>query len=69
MTPQMEDIHAWFAAFYAASDDPSAHSHYTTFYAPSAKLIMGDKTAIGRAGMLLLHCAPHLSIARMSLMI
>jgi hypothetical protein len=52
MSPKMSDIHAWFAAFYAASDDPSAHSHYTTFYAPTAKLIMGDKTAIGRAGML-----------------
>jgi len=46
----MEDIQDWFKTFYAVSDDGAAHERYTTFYAEDAKLIMGDKTAVGRAG-------------------
>lgn len=42
----------WFKAFYALSDDgTAAHERYTTFYTDDAKLIMGDKTAVGRDGM------------------
>ena len=40
----------WFDAFYAVSDDGFAHDDYVTFYAANAKLIMGDKTAIGHDG-------------------
>lgn len=44
------NIADWFKAFYAVSDDGTAHERYTTFYADDAKLIMGDKTAVGRDG-------------------
>ncbi|KFY28034.1 hypothetical protein V493_03130 [Pseudogymnoascus sp. VKM F-4281 (FW-2241)] len=47
------NIADWFKAFFALSDDgTAAHERYTTFYANDAKLIMGDKTAVGRDGML-----------------
>ncbi len=42
-------------AFYATSDDGSAHEQYTTFFTPDAKLIIGDKMAVGRDGM---RCLP-----------
>ena len=44
------NIQDWFKAFYATSDDECAHAKYTTFFTPDAKLIMGDKTAVGQAG-------------------
>jgi hypothetical protein len=47
-------IHDWFAAFYATSDDGNAHQKYATFFTPDARLIMGDKTAVGQAGKLCL---------------
>lgn len=48
MEANMEE---WFKAFYATSDDGSAHQKYTTFFTQDATLIMGDKKAVGRAGM------------------
>ena len=50
-TPQHETIAAWFKAFYAVSDDGTAHEAYPSFFAEDAKLIMGDKVAVGRQGM------------------
>jgi hypothetical protein len=44
------NIQDWFKAFFATSDDESAHAKYTTFFAPHAKLIMGSKTAVGQEG-------------------
>lgn len=44
----------WFNAFYAASDNGTAHEEYTTFYTQDAKLMMGDKTAVGQTGTLIL---------------
>ncbi|KAK2812987.1 hypothetical protein FQN50_001008 [Emmonsiellopsis sp. PD_5] len=41
-------ISDWFNAFYAVSDDGTAHEKYPDFFAPDAKLIMGDKVAVGR---------------------
>ncbi|KIM95873.1 hypothetical protein OIDMADRAFT_183357 [Oidiodendron maius Zn] len=43
------NIQDWFKAFYATSDDESAHAKYTSFFTPDAKLIMGDRTAKGQA--------------------
>ena len=45
------NIQEWFRAFYATSDDGSAHQKYTTFFTQDATLIMGDQRAVGRAGM------------------
>jgi hypothetical protein len=50
-TPSHERIEDWFKAFYAISDDGTAHETYPEFFAADAKLIMGDKTAVGREGM------------------
>lgn len=47
------NIQEWFKAFYATSDDGSAHEKYTTFFAEDAILIMGDNRAVGQAGMCL----------------
>lgn len=47
-----ESIQDWFQAFYATSDEPSAHEKYTMFYTPDARLIMGEMGAVGRDGML-----------------
>lgn len=47
------NMQEWFKAFYATSDDGSAHQKYTTFFTPDATLIMGDQRAVGQAGMLL----------------
>jgi hypothetical protein len=44
-------IQHWFKDFYATSDDGSAHERYAAFFASDAQLIMGDKVAVGRAGM------------------
>ncbi|KAL1954323.1 hypothetical protein VTO42DRAFT_1397 [Malbranchea cinnamomea] len=44
----MDTIDGWFKEFYATSDDGTAHEKYPTFFAEDAKLIMGDKTAVGR---------------------
>lgn len=52
-TPQHESIDDWFKAFYAVSDDGTAHEAYPRFFAEDAKLIMGDKVAVGREGMTL----------------
>ncbi|KAK2789162.1 hypothetical protein FQN53_002387 [Emmonsiellopsis sp. PD_33] len=41
-------INNWFKAFYAVSDDGTAHEQYPEFFTPDAKLIMGDKVAVGR---------------------
>lgn len=49
-TPDHESIADWFKAFYAMSDDGSSHEPYPTFYTPDAKLIMGDKVAVGHEG-------------------
>ena len=46
----MASIDQWFKEFYATSDDGTAHDKYPSFFAPDAKLIMGDKTAVGRDG-------------------
>lgn len=46
-----ENIQDWFEAFYATSDNGSEHEKYTTFFTPDAKLIMGDKTAVGTSGI------------------
>ena len=45
------NIQNWFKAFYATSDDGTAHAKYTTFFTPDAKLIMGDRTAEGQIGI------------------
>jgi hypothetical protein len=45
-------IHEWFAAFYATSDDGKAHEKYSTFFTPDARLIVGDKIAVGHDGKL-----------------
>lgn len=44
-------IDEWFKAFYATSDDGSAHQKYTTFFAQDAIMIMGDQKALGQAGI------------------
>jgi hypothetical protein len=49
-TPDHEKLDDWFDAFYAVSDDKTAHEAYTSFFAEDAKLIMGDKVAEGRGG-------------------
>lgn len=51
----MENIHDWFKRFFAVSDEPTAHEKYPTFFTEDAKLIMGDKTAVGHDGKLLPH--------------
>lgn len=50
-TPQHETIDDWFKAFYAVSDDGTAHESYPSFFTEDAKLMMGDKVAVGRQGM------------------
>lgn len=54
----MASIEQWFNDFYATSDDGSAHDKYITFFTPDAKLIMGDKTGVGRDGMFPLYILP-----------
>jgi hypothetical protein len=44
------NMQEWFKAFYATSDDGTAHEKYTTFF---ATLIMGDNRVVGQAGMCL----------------
>ncbi|KAI1907750.1 hypothetical protein LOZ12_001465 [Ophidiomyces ophidiicola] len=48
----MEEIGDFFKAFFEASDDGNAHEKYPYFFAEDAKLIMGDKVAVGRADIL-----------------
>lgn len=50
-TPQHESIDDWLRAFYAVSDDRTAHEAYLSFFAEGSKLIMGDKVAVGRESM------------------
>lgn len=52
------NIQDWFRTFYATSDDGTAHEKYPTFFAPDAKLMVGEQTAVGRAGMRSLCCSP-----------
>ncbi|OIW22880.1 putative fungal-specific transcription factor [Coniochaeta ligniaria NRRL 30616] len=51
-TPQHETIDDWFKAFYAVSDDGTAHESYPSFFTEDAKLMMGDKVAVGRQEIL-----------------
>ncbi|KFY96636.1 hypothetical protein V500_02370 [Pseudogymnoascus sp. VKM F-4518 (FW-2643)] len=46
------NMQEWFKAFYATSDDGSAHQKYTTFFTHDATLIMGDQRAVGQADIL-----------------
>lgn len=38
-----KDLPAFLEAFYKASDNPTDHDHYTTFFSEDATLIMGLK--------------------------
>ncbi|KAB5576486.1 putative fungal-specific transcription factor [Coniochaeta sp. 2T2.1] len=51
-TPQHESMDDWFKAFYAVSDDGTAHEAYPSFFTEDSKLIMGDKVAVGRQEIL-----------------
>ncbi|KAB5540453.1 putative fungal-specific transcription factor [Coniochaeta sp. 2T2.1] len=51
-TPQHESMDDWFKAFYAVSDDGTAHEAYPSFFTEDSKLIMGDKIGVGRQEIL-----------------
>ncbi|WEW58227.1 hypothetical protein PRK78_003695 [Emydomyces testavorans] len=48
----MEGTGDFFKAFFATSDDGTAHDKYPLFFTEDAKLIMGDKVGVGHAEIL-----------------
>jgi hypothetical protein len=63
-TPQHESLDDWLKAFYAVSDDGTAHEAYASFFTYDATLIMGDKKVYGGGGTTVfprcsLTAAPH----------